>query len=296
MKLGGNNDVLKFDVNGNFDGLDLVVDCIHETNNEALDGTDIDLTEIDIAIKDKETNEYVYNGGFKELALSTNPLGWASNEILAELGTVYDTMGASNPDKRTIAIPLDLPVMSGNFEIVIRIGTLFGGDTDASSKLAVGVNYTSEVAEFDTTYDVYSIPAGQTQFSQNLGSGVNRVVLVDFATPSQQCDTYAWDSVTFQSDEYTRYTRIQDLQAINKMGSINAEVENGGNLTVFEGEVVNNASLRMTLQTANISAGTQFVVVEKFTYDGKKVEKHVKRAMAKKLRSKIGIVKPSLSK
>ena len=62
MKQLGNNESAKIMVSGSIAGIEIVLDCIHETNNEAIDGTDVDLSQIYLYIKDRSTNEQMNTG------------------------------------------------------------------------------------------------------------------------------------------------------------------------------------------------------------------------------------------
>ena len=292
MKLLGNNEEEVFEIrNGNFDGLKFVVDCIHEADNEALTASDVDLMEIDISIRDIDTGETKVFGDMKPILVGLAPLSWYTNEVLLEVGTVYDSLGASNPDKRSIAMPLDLGTWSGNYDITVRTGTVFAGDTDASSKVAVMVEMTDQVAEYETSYELYAIPIGSTQWSKDLGDGIASVTLVDLGVvPSQETDTYAWNTSSISSDEINEYYRIQDLQCVNKMDSSNFEVENGGNLYLHNGMVINNCKIQLTLQTANITAGEHYVFVERVNYDAGKVTQNKIKAATKQIAKKIKLI------
>lgn len=271
MQKLSNNETGKINVTGSISSIDIVIDTIHETDNTAIDGADLDLKSMYLYIKDLDSNTYVYSGPAKTLALALGTNNWNTADILNELGNVYDTAGVSNPEKRVLAMPIDLH-LTGRFEILLKVNSVFGADVDASSKVGFGVNKTTAVAEFTPFFETIDFTSGQTTLDRDLKDGVSGIYLVDYTAHSEETDSYPWSICTFASDLEGQTFDVQELKALSKAYSDYSESANGANFILHEGEILNSVSINLQLQAGNVTAGDQFVVVERNQYVPQKVK------------------------
>jgi hypothetical protein len=284
MKQLSNNEIHTFRFTGNLASIETVLLVESNAVNTTLVAADINLKEINITIKEKG-GVTVFNGKYKELVLALASNSWIATEILNEVGTIHEIKDTAVAEKATVAMPLDLH-LTGSFEITFRLGVVFASAVNSSSKVCIAMNMTTRVAEFTPIITLHDVPASTSSFQRSGLMGVDFISLVDLSTPTPYTAAYPWSRITVSSNLETLEYTIPQLKAISKAHSENSEVENGANLIVHDGEVMNNVTINMDLVAANVDAGGQFVCIIQNVYDLEKVKAFAQDSQIKNIATK----------
>lgn len=115
------------------------------------------------------------------------------------------------------------------------------------------------------TMEVYVIQASSSQEQLGLGNGIHRVGIYNLDKLSYTDANAVWLNAVLTSDKYSRNDTQRELVAKSlwrpQLAAADREFQN---FTLFDGMVLNDCALNLSLNGANVTANNNFVVYRRF--------------------------------